>query len=184
MNLQALYEVEKVIPALLQESIDSWLSLDIDYEPPHVERLWRPYTLKDGSGVRICLHRIHPCEKALLHPHPWPSAVRILSGEYEMGVAGINQVPLSGETLPAGKPLAIIRLKAGSSYEMTNKFGWHYVKPLGEVSLSIMVMGKLYPEQPYDHSEFGKGITHKELSWHTKEYLMREFLSWRFRMGE
>ena len=76
-----LREVEQELPDLLEKEI--WNGLYIDYHPPIVERVWTQV----GEN-RIYLHRIHPCSEgeALFHPHPWPSAMRILSGEYEMGI--------------------------------------------------------------------------------------------------
>src|SRR3990167_1167848 len=73
--------IEKEIPVLLKQ--DDWNTLYIDYELPIVERAWRQH-----GEHRIFLHRIHPCEReqSLWHPHPWPSAVKVISGEYEMGV--------------------------------------------------------------------------------------------------
>ena len=84
--LATLHEAEDALPDLLREGVDAWRSLDIDYEPPHVERLWRPWGPVVSTGAmtipsrfRLSLHRIHPCETALFHPHPWPSAVRIIT---------------------------------------------------------------------------------------------------------
>jgi len=77
--LNVLQEVEKELLALLDKT--DWNSVNIDYETPHVERLWIPY-----GDYRVSLHRIHQCEKSLMHPHPWPQAVRVISGCYEMGV--------------------------------------------------------------------------------------------------
>ena len=80
--LDVLEAVEQKLPELLRDEA-GWNSLFIDYHPPTVERLWRTW-----GEYRVSLHRIHPCERgtALFHPHPWPSAMRILSGEYEMAV--------------------------------------------------------------------------------------------------
>lgn len=125
-----LQEAEADLPRLLQDE-EGWHTLDVNYEPPHVERLWRPY----GDECRLYLHRIHPCEVALLHPHPWPSAVRVVSGRYEMGVGW------SPSDIPP-KLAAKIVLRPNSSYVMDDPNGWHYVKPLGEPSLSVMVTGK------------------------------------------
>ncbi len=117
----------------LQELFDDeagWQSLDVDYEPPRVERLWRPYE----SDHRLYLHRIHPCEQALFHPHPWPSAILLLSGRYEMGIgygAGNTPPPIAATTI----------LAPGTMYEMLDPDGWHYVRPLGGPSLSLMVTG-------------------------------------------
>lgn len=112
----------------------AWESLDVDHEPPRVERLWRQ------CGVyRIMLHRIHPCERALFHPHPWPSAVKVLSGAYEMAVgygAGSDNPPIAATTV----------LTAGSSYEMIDPNAWHLVRPLGAPSLSLMVVGLSWME--------------------------------------
>jgi hypothetical protein len=107
-----------------------WSSLDVNYEPPHVERLWLQY----DEEYRIYLHRIHPCKKALYHPHPWPSAIHILLGTYEMrvGYGAGNQEPPTATTLV---------LREGSEYEMIDPAGWHDVRPLAPV-YSIMVTGK------------------------------------------
>jgi hypothetical protein len=126
----ALEAVERALPALLADEA-AWQSLDIDYHPPRVERLWRAW-----GDHRVCLHRIHPCapEEALFHPHPWPSAMRILQGVYEMDVGWG----------PGTHPPAVaarLRLGPGSTYEMTDPDGWHRVRPIGGVSQSVMVTG-------------------------------------------
>lgn len=129
--LDVLYAVEKELPLLLQDG-DAWRGVTIDYHPPTVERLWRPW-----RDYRVSLHRIHPCGpgEALFHPHPWPSAMRILAGEYEMAV-GYGK----GAALP---PVAALMIAAGDfRYEMTDPDAWHYVRPLGGPTLSLMVTGK------------------------------------------
>jgi hypothetical protein len=129
--LDILYEIERELAVLLQDE-GAWKSLYVDYHPPIVERLWLPW-----NGYRINLHRIHPCarEEALFHPHPWPSAMRVLSGEYEMAV-GYGQ----GATAP---PVAALMIASGDfRYEMTDPNAWHYVRPLREPTMSLMVTGK------------------------------------------
>jgi len=127
--LAALHRAEKLLPEFLDDD-EEWNSLDVNYEPPRVERLWREFE----EGFRVCLHRIHPCEKALFHPHPWPSAIKIVSGLYEMGIGyGVGK-----EDPPE---VATVVLAAGSYYEMVEPNGWHYVRPLAEPSLSVMVTG-------------------------------------------
>ncbi|HYT90670.1 MAG TPA: hypothetical protein VEL76_18325 [Gemmataceae bacterium] len=129
--LDILQAVEKELPRLLADEA-GWKSVDVDYHPPRVERLWRPW-----GEYRIYLHRIHPCERgeALFHPHPWPSAMRILSGDYEMAV-GYGK----GEELP---PVAALMIAAGDfRYEMTDPDAWHYVRPLGGPAMTLMVTGK------------------------------------------
>lgn len=131
--LDVLHEVLERLPKLLREP--GWESLDIDYHPPRVERVWR----QDGSN-RILLHLIHGCwpSEALMHPHPWPSAVLVLEGEYVMMVA-------QGPTEPPA-PSAIILMVAGSTYAMTDPWGWHSVAPVG-LSLSVMVVGPPYGQR-------------------------------------
>ena len=128
--LEHLAEVEAVLPELLQD-VSGWRSLDIDYHPPRVQRLYRPW-----RDLRLNLHRIWPCEdhEALFHPHPWPSAVKVVSGTYRMAIgygAGTTTPPV----------MATMLLRAGSSYAMTDRDAWHDVRPLGAPSLSIMLTG-------------------------------------------
>lgn len=147
---------DEVLPALLEGSTP-WNTLAVRYEPPFVNRCWLQW-----GEYRISLHKIYPCEEALFHPHPWPSAVEIFSGRYEMG---IGSFPAAYGRLPAWfgwKPeiAATAMLESGTQYEMLNPRGWHYVKPLGVPSMSLMVTG-----QPWKtaSSTPGKGIEHQTL---------------------
>lgn len=128
--LEKLHQIERQLPDLLVQ--DGWQSLYVDYHPPIVERVWR----QEGD-YRINLHCIHPCEpeEALMHPHPWPSAIKILSGKYRQGIgysSGRETPPIAATTI----------MTYGSSYEMVNKDGWHYVAPIDDVVMSLMVTGK------------------------------------------
>jgi hypothetical protein len=128
--LEMLHEVELTLPALL-ENPEEWQSMYIDYEKPYVERLWLTY-----GDYRVNLHRIHPCKpgEALFHPHPWPSAMRVL-GEYEMGVgmsAGITPPTVAMK----------FTLSSRSEYEMVDPDTWHYVRPLYRPSYSLMITGE------------------------------------------
>jgi hypothetical protein len=128
--LSVLYEVESQLPALLQAKGD-WNSVDINYHPPFVDRLWRQW-----KQYRIYLHRIYPCEpeQALFHPHPWPSAMHILKGNYEMAI-GYGK----GETTP---PIAArIVTSSPFRYEMIDPDAWHYVRPIGVPAWTVMVTG-------------------------------------------
>lgn len=129
--LTILDAVERELPALLDDP-DGWQSLLIDYHPPRVERLWRPL-----GEHRVSLHRIHPCapEEALFHPHPWPSAMRVLTGVYEMDVGW-------GRGSVAPPVAARLRLTPGCAYAMTDPDGWHSVRPLDAPTLSVMVTGR------------------------------------------
>ena len=129
--LDVLFELErKALPDLLRNA--QWQSLYIDYHPPTVERVWCQW-----GDYRVYLHRIHTCKagKALFHPHPWPSAMEIYDGIYEMAV-GFG----SGDTPPP--VAALIHLPPGSCYEMTHPDAWHSVRPLNRPAISLMVTGK------------------------------------------
>lgn len=130
--LKELREVEGALADLLQDE-DSWKGLDVSYHPPRVERLWRPWK----KEFRVYLHRVHTCkpEEALFHPHPWPSAMRVVYGGYEMFV-GFG----SGDKEPS--KMAKIILPESSAYEMSHPDAWHSVRPLGRTAMSIMVTGK------------------------------------------
>jgi len=141
---KALPELDKILKTA---PLSEWHSLDVDYTPPRVERIWIPF-----ENHRINLHRIWPCDKALYHPHPWPSAIYVLTGKYEMAV-GTKDVEASR-----------VVLTAGSSYEMINPEGWHYVRPLDEPSLSVMLTGKPFENQVFDHGDFGKDAPLQPLS--------------------
>ena len=85
---------------------------------------WDEYLL--GIGTR------RDVPDALFHPHPWPSAMRVLEGEYEMAVgfgAGAATPPVA----------ALMVTKGDFRYEMTHPDSWHYVRPLAGPTLSLMV---------------------------------------------
>lgn len=118
------------LPALLT-SPHGWTGIRIDYHPPFVDRVWRPW-----RNCRLSIHRIHPCapEDALFHPHPWPSAMRILAGRYAMNLG-------YGEGIVAPPVCARAIMIAGASYEMTDRDAWHDVRPLGGPVLTVMLSG-------------------------------------------
>tara|TARA_B100000614_G_scaffold262909_1_gene300493 strand:+ start:69406 stop:69915 length:510 start_codon:yes stop_codon:yes gene_type:complete len=129
--LSVLAELEdETLPRLLMDP--NWSSLDINHENPRVERVWRQW-----GDYRICLHRIHQCaeDEAHFHPHPWPSAMRIISGHYEMGIG-------YSETDQPPPCAAVVRGSDGMTYEMTDPNGWHYVRPLSREVISLMITGK------------------------------------------
>lgn len=65
--LDILNKIQSQVYQLLKGP-DRWNTLDIDYHPPRVERLWTCWE----NDYRVYLHRLHPCEpeQALYHPHP------------------------------------------------------------------------------------------------------------------
>ena len=133
--------LEELDEGLLWELLDSkeeknWNTILVDYERPHVERLWRQI----GEN-RVYLHTINPCraDEAFFHFHPWPSIVRVIEGHYRMwlGVGHHNILAPPEERIP-------LILAAGSEYEMLNPNQCHSVEPLEEPSRSIMVTGPPY----------------------------------------
>ncbi|MDG1949355.1 MAG: hypothetical protein P8J32_00855 [bacterium] len=145
------------------DDVEKWDSVDVDYHPPRVERL---YT-KIGS-IRVCLHKIHPCDpkKALLHPHPWPASFKIYRGMY------LSEV---GSSVTAEPPKESVRvyLGAGSMKSMTNPDDWHYVAPIDEPVYSVMINGI-----PYENINPGVEKATKKLwplSISEKTGLLKEF---------
>ena len=127
---------------LLREPNDSWNTMDVDYHPPHVERVWKQV----NPSCRVMLHRIHQCneDEALWHGHPWPSAVSIVSGMYRQSV-GYMDVSI-GEEPSEGKIVTLCRttLRQGSHYEMCDTSTWHRVYPISRECLTIMITGLPY----------------------------------------
>lgn len=129
--LELLETVLAELPALLSQA-EGWRGMRIDYREPYVDRAWRPWR----GDYRISIHRIHPCApgNALLHPHPWPSAMAILAGRYEMTIgygAGIETPTIAARLV----------LPAGATYSMTDRDAWHDVRPLDEPVITVMLTG-------------------------------------------
>lgn len=153
--IDKLYEVEA---SLMKDILSKPLNtLRIDYHQPFVNRIWYQY----DETYRVYLHKIFPAKTsndALFHPHPWKSAIRIISGRYEMGVghSNTNKIP---------KIDCKLVLSAGTVYEMLEEDGWHYVNPIKKASYSLMVTGELnkrkMPIEPL--KEFRK-LNKKEIS--------------------
>jgi hypothetical protein len=136
--LDILHAAEKDLPRLLA-SAEGWRSYKLDDHLPFVDRMLREY--RDG---KLYLHRIHACAAgvALYHPHPWPSAMRILEGTYEM-VLGHG----AGDRAPP--PVAARLIASGAfEYEMTDPNAWHSVRPIGAPAMTVMVTGPRWDRPP------------------------------------
>jgi len=163
--IEDLKNIEKTVLMDLLKNPSIWNTLDVNYHQPRVERLWTQI----GTS-RLMLHVIHTCEtdEALYHPHPWPSAMHVLSGSYEMGL-GVKHTPNLKEIIalqkqapdwdkyPIDKTLkfrgyddkknivvireiAKIIMDGDNYYEMLDPKGWHYVRPITSTCLSIMLI--------------------------------------------
>ena len=129
--LDILEEVEKALPHLLSSQV-GWKTVFVNYDFPQVERIWRPW-----YEYRVYLHRLLPCgsSEAGFHPHPWPAAMLVCDGSYEMLVGhgpGENPPPTASRLI----------LAKGSRYEMVDRDAWHSVRPIDRPAISLMVSGK------------------------------------------
>lgn len=117
---------------------EMWKSKKIRYQYPHVDRLMIPW-----GDLRISIHYIHPCERAkcYVHPHPWPSAIRVLSGIYETGLYNRPWFGLQEEASPEVR----VTGSRGFDYEMVDPKVSHYVWT-ATGSYSLMVMGPKWEE--------------------------------------
>ena len=134
----------EILRSLEPEIKKLWNTLDADYYPPRVERLWTEY-----NGYRIFLHTIHPTDKpCLFHKHKWPAAFKQVKGSYEMGIT-YSDKEISSEEAYSMPALARFIVTEGSYYEMTQTDCLHFVNPQGKVSHSIMINKDLYPEASF-----------------------------------
>ena len=151
--IELLKQIESEIPQLLG-SLDKWGSLDVNYFPPRVERLWMQY----DDVHRLFIHVIHPTtEPCLFHKHRWPAAFKMIDGEYEMGIS-YSESEISSDEAYKIPVISKFIMSEGSYYEMVNTHTLHYVRPLGKPSVSFMLTGELYPE-----SSFRKEVLDRKL---------------------
>lgn len=128
--IKKLKEIERNQILDLLNNPNIWKSKLIDYEPPIVERV---YTQLDD--IRLCLHFIHPCEEALIHPHVWQSGMHILEGQYEMSLYYPNK---AGDL----KCVASLITEKDFYYEMMEKDAQHHVRPIGGICKTVMLIGQ------------------------------------------
>lgn len=132
-----------------KESLDKpelWQSLNIDYHPPQVLRLYRNIHI-DNKIHRLYLHRIlRTKEPCLFHKHRWPSAIYIVEGSYEMGLSYSEKAMPLLATKIESPIISTLILSEHSGYEMLEPHGIHYVKPITKDSLSIMLSGEVFKD--------------------------------------
>lgn len=152
--IELLQKCEDSLGELLLKP-EIWKTLDVDYFPPRVERVW---TQLDPEH-RLFIHVIHPTdEPCLFHKHRWPAAFKMIQGSYEMGVT-YSEKEISSDEAYKLPVISKFILTSGSYYEMLNTHTLHYVKPLGDPSISLMITGTLYPE-----AYIRKEVLNKELN--------------------
>ena len=142
--LQFLKNVENCLPQLLFDKAKNGeiRTMYIDDYKPFVSRIWFPVEDK-----RVFLHKIQPCKpniEALWHYHPWESAIKIIHGEYEMGI-GHSETNETPKTIDCK-----LLLTENCRYEMLEPDGWHYVAPSNYSVYSLMVTGKLFEGKKMD----------------------------------
>lgn len=130
--IDKLKQIEDIKILSLLNDASIWESKLIDYTFPIVERLWCQI-----GNYRLCLHFIHKCsrEESFLHPHPWPSAVHVIDGEYEMGLG-------FGEGIEEPEVFSTIISSGDMYYDMSNRDAWHYVRPTIGPCASVMLTGE------------------------------------------
>jgi hypothetical protein len=152
-TIEHLKEAELHLPRLLQQP-EIWNSLDVDYYPPRVERLWTQY----DNEHRLFIHLIHPTdEPCLFHKHRWPASFKMIDGSYEMAITYCEGEINSDEAYKLPMISRFI-MNTGSYYQMTDTHTLHYVKPMGGISTSLMLSGPLYPE-----ADIRKEVVDREL---------------------
>jgi hypothetical protein len=138
--LELLHAAEKDLPSLLARP-EGWRSYQLDRHPPRIDRMLRQY--RDG---KLYLHRIHACAPGLAdyHRHPWPSAMRLVEGSYELAL-GYG----AGERPPEVAVRRIVR--SGFEYEMIVPHAWHSVRAIDNSALTIMVTGPRWSRRSSRH---------------------------------
>lgn len=152
MMLERLKDLERnVLPDLLNDP-DAWNSLDINYHPPRVERLW-----KQWGEERILLHYIHPCtaEEALFHTHEWQSAMHVVAGRYKMSVG-------YGKGTEVPPVMMQFESEGDFYYDMTDGDMWHSVQPLSPVMTVMLISKPCFFDRPAFKSDRPLGRVEEE----------------------
>ena len=162
-NLTLLNELNTIIehlPSYLSKK--GWESLLITKHPPVIHRL----SLQTNEDRALYLHKLHYCgdkTHAYMHSHPWPCAVHVVQGGYEMGVG------FSKDLADSPDALYTTRVYAGHSYEMNSADVWHYTKPIGD-TYSIMLVGRRWRKRRAQNTE--------PLNWLQRDQLRTFFEEW------
>lgn len=151
---------------------EAWDSLVINRRKPYTYRVFT--TLP--NGLRLCLHKFEVCDthEAFAHPHPWPAAFMILSGQYKLKLGRSLDRKDSNPV-----DVATMIMSQYSSYEMLDPLTWHSVIPL-TTTYTVMINGTPW-SQEFAHQDVrttkGKDLqkmSEDELKKHLN--MFREFL--------
>lgn len=158
------YLLDRPIEQLLIGNNSAWNSLVINRRKPYTYRVSRMI-----GKYRLCLHKFEECEEseAFLHPHPWPAAFQILSGDYLMNVGFSRNLTDAPEVVM--RQLQV----EGSQYEIVEPRTWHSVTPQGGVVYTMMLNGP--PWIPGEHHEDVRTTKGKDLQTMTPAEL-KQFL--------
>jgi hypothetical protein len=109
--------------------------LELAIDEPHAEH-------RSACGQLVAMLN---SSKAGYHVHPWPSAVRIVSGSYAMsfGYQHSDREENLGRLI-LGRP---------SLYEITHPRGMHSVAPTTRLVYSLMVTGTHWPRDLKEHQK-------------------------------
>lgn len=183
-NPEALLKAaETLLPNLLREP-DKWSSLYIDYEKPHLMRLYRQL-----GDVRINLHYFLPAQAneiepskdvagTLYHPHPWFSVMRILEGRYTQWFGVANEV-LKPEHAPvdaariAPEQAMVISLGPGDYYSMTRARAWHQVIPFPNQAVSTIMVTAI--PKDWDQPPIPAPIHQRQLTGDERTFMFAHF---------
>ncbi len=167
--LELLVEAERALPLLLQGAW-RWKSMLVTYEHPHVERIYSDIDVGAGP-MRVMLHKVLEVPEGatpLWHPHPWPSAVRVL----EAGRGRVYEMDIGRG--PSNDFAAVMRSSGELRYAMVDPAAWHYVRPIGGPSYSVMVVGP--PFQEPQHAQHRPKTQQGPLS---PDAFQRSLMMWR-----
>lgn len=166
--LKKLALVERNMVDILINS--NWKTLDIDYHPPYVQRVYTEW-----DGLRVMLHRFPTAcgmGDALYHPHPWVSAMKVLEGEY---IQNIGHEEYDGNYNPYPVTDTTIVMKSGSSYEMMNPKTWHRVIPQEE-TYTLMITGGLFSSDKMSKGNKKSDKKLEPLDINTKNKILSKFM--------
>lgn len=155
LAMEAINTIEPMLPELLAEP-DEWNTYKVIHDDPEVWRIWRQV-----GNIRVCFHKIYPCDDPFMHPHPWPSIVKCLKGGYQNTIGVYNGpkedvMKLKPQDLDAFTS-SLVRhsyiVVPGSIYSLVDIREFHAVKAQ-DINWSLMLMDK--PHFPGATQQFSR----------------------------